>query len=210
MTIQKRPSADQTRSKILKVAQKLFAKQGFAGTSISDIAKTAKINQSLIYHHFKDKKALWRYVKANVLTSYSEFNEVKAFENLADKNFSAFLHDIIELRFGLYNQHPDLVRMISWQRLEPERKELQASCYAPHEKWYEVIEKFQKTGQIRADLPAELVLNLIWNAVSGLYMDHYPHFEAAKNQPEIRKKYLTALIDCVYRALSTNDNKNKL
>lgn len=200
--IPKRPSADLTRNKILKAAQKLFAKKGYAATSISDIATLAKINQSLIYHHFADKKKLWKLVKANLLTNYSIYNEVKAFDTLATEDFQTFLTEILKLRFGFYEQNPDVVRMISWQRLEPERNELQSNCYAPHERWYEVIEKFQQSGELRADLEPELVMSMIWNAVAGLFVDHYPKFEAAGKDSALRKKYLQTIIESTYRALS--------
>ena len=54
-----RPSADNTRKVILNAARDLFVKKGFAGTSISEIAKQAKVNQSLIYHHYANKESLW-------------------------------------------------------------------------------------------------------------------------------------------------------
>jgi AcrR family transcriptional regulator len=63
MSKQQRTVADTTRKKILDAARKLFVKNGFAGTSISDIAGLAKINQSLIYHHFRDKQELWKGLK---------------------------------------------------------------------------------------------------------------------------------------------------
>jgi len=32
----------------------MFALQGFAGTSVRELAKAAKINNAMIYYHFKD------------------------------------------------------------------------------------------------------------------------------------------------------------
>ena len=43
-----------TKEKILKVSQELFAKNGFNGTSVNQIAKAANVNKALIYYHFKD------------------------------------------------------------------------------------------------------------------------------------------------------------
>ncbi|MCR5536786.1 MAG: TetR family transcriptional regulator [Succinivibrio sp.] len=47
--------AEQTRKLILKTALKLFAKQGYDETSLSDIATAAGITRGAIYWHFKDK-----------------------------------------------------------------------------------------------------------------------------------------------------------
>ncbi len=48
-----------TKDTILKSALKVFVEKSFAGSSINRIAKTAGINQSLIYHHFDSKEDLW-------------------------------------------------------------------------------------------------------------------------------------------------------
>ena len=43
-----------SRSSILAAARHMFALQGFAGTSVRELAKAAKINNAMIYYHFKD------------------------------------------------------------------------------------------------------------------------------------------------------------
>mgnify|MGYP002789645991 CR=1 FL=1 len=66
-----RPSADPTRAAIINAARHCFAQKGFAGSSISYIAKQAEINQSLIYHHFGNKRDLWIAVKVQILDDYN-------------------------------------------------------------------------------------------------------------------------------------------
>lgn len=46
---------EETRQKILKKAEDLFAEKGFSGTSVDKIAKAAEVNKALIYYYFKDK-----------------------------------------------------------------------------------------------------------------------------------------------------------
>ncbi len=199
-TAKKRPSADQTRAKILKVAQKLFARKGFAATSISDIAEQAKINQSLIYHHFIDKKMLWRKVKHHLLENYSIYNEVKAFDELAQADLKNFLRQIMALRFNFYDKYPEVIRILNWQRLEPDKKDLQHSCWAPQERWLKAVKDFQKRGEVRAAILPEVAVNIMWNAISGYFMDHYPQFSVANQKT--KQEYLEATIDCVYRSLA--------
>jgi len=50
-----RPEGEKTKRKILVTAEKLFSENGFDGTSISMITKTAGVNKALVYYHFKDK-----------------------------------------------------------------------------------------------------------------------------------------------------------
>ncbi len=47
---------------LLKTAKKLFATQGYAGTSIDDISKPLGITKSALYYHFKDKQQLYEII----------------------------------------------------------------------------------------------------------------------------------------------------
>ena len=47
-----------TRERILSAAEKLFAEQGFSGASMRGITAAAKVNLSVAYYYFKDKKSL--------------------------------------------------------------------------------------------------------------------------------------------------------
>jgi AcrR family transcriptional regulator len=52
-----------TRDQILDAAERLFALRGFAGVSMRDIvAETDLRNQASLYHHFRNKKALYEAV----------------------------------------------------------------------------------------------------------------------------------------------------
>lgn len=47
-----------TKDKILDTAEKLFAAEGFAGTSLRAIIKTAGVNTAAVHYHFGSKDAL--------------------------------------------------------------------------------------------------------------------------------------------------------
>ncbi len=47
-----------TRERVLEAAESLFARGGYAGTSIAEIAARAKTSVGTLYHHFPDKRAL--------------------------------------------------------------------------------------------------------------------------------------------------------
>lgn len=55
-----RPSADQTRERILAAALDLFSDRGFDGASTREIAQRAEVTQPLLNYHFSSKDDLWR------------------------------------------------------------------------------------------------------------------------------------------------------
>jgi AcrR family transcriptional regulator len=48
-----------SRAQVLEAALKLFSSQGYRATSMRDIAQTAKVSTGNVYHHFKEKHAIF-------------------------------------------------------------------------------------------------------------------------------------------------------
>jgi AcrR family transcriptional regulator len=66
-----------TKQKILEVADSLFAKNGFEGTSVRDIATMADVNLAAINYHFKNKENLyWKVFDYNYEIIQSGIEEV--------------------------------------------------------------------------------------------------------------------------------------
>lgn len=57
---------------VLDAALRLFAEQGFAGTSLRDISQAAGVSHPLILHHFGSKEELYTAVKRRVVEGYGE------------------------------------------------------------------------------------------------------------------------------------------
>lgn len=55
-----RPSANKDLSIVLDAAAKIFAKKGFDGAQIKEIAQEANFSASLLHYHFSDKEDLWK------------------------------------------------------------------------------------------------------------------------------------------------------
>ena len=58
--------AEATRRAVLDAARTLFGRQGYAQTSVEEIADAARVTKGAVYHHFAGKEALFRAVYAEV------------------------------------------------------------------------------------------------------------------------------------------------
>jgi TetR/AcrR family transcriptional regulator len=65
-------AAVSTKDAVFDAAATLFAKGGFDGVSVDDIARDAGVNKAMIYYHFADKLALYRAVLAEGLSRMGE------------------------------------------------------------------------------------------------------------------------------------------
>jgi AcrR family transcriptional regulator len=54
--------AEATRRGLLDAAQELFAAEGYVDVSIDEICRSARVTKGALYHHFRDKRDLFRAV----------------------------------------------------------------------------------------------------------------------------------------------------
>lgn len=161
--------ADPTRAKILKAARKLFVEFGFAGTSMGKIAEKAGINHSLIFHHFGNKEGLWKAVKQSIV---EESNKLTPTLPGLNQSFHDFLKQLFIQNISFYRNNPDIIRMISWQRLEyKHKKEIGISISAESNAWLAALKHYQDKGDIHARLKLEFVLTYILSIISSTAMD---------------------------------------
>jgi AcrR family transcriptional regulator len=64
-------SASSTKQRILGIARELFARQGYTGTSIADIAHELGTSTAALYYHFPSKADILRGLMAEPLAVYT-------------------------------------------------------------------------------------------------------------------------------------------
>lgn len=72
MNSRSRMSGVERRLAILDAAKPLFAKNGFNGTSVRQIAKAANVSEALLYKHFPSKDAMYK----EILNYVSEISSI--------------------------------------------------------------------------------------------------------------------------------------
>jgi TetR/AcrR family transcriptional regulator, fatty acid metabolism regulator protein len=103
-------AAADRRRQILDAAVRVFARQGFHGCRVSDIAEEAGVAYGLVYHYFRSKEEVldtlflerWDVLVATI-------DEVAAREDMAPR---AQLHVIASFIVDSYRYDPDLMKVI--------------------------------------------------------------------------------------------------
>jgi AcrR family transcriptional regulator len=113
----RRLSADERRVAILESAQNVFARTGYHGSSIDDIASEAGISKALIYEHFPSKKEL----HASLLeAAMAELFERIARNAATDEPGDVRLRAGIDTFLGWVEERRGAFRMIFRDAVDPE------------------------------------------------------------------------------------------
>jgi AcrR family transcriptional regulator len=108
----------QTRTRILDAAQRLFAAQGFDGTTTRDLAQQAGVAEGTLFRHFANKKAIlvevatqgWVEILTDLLTELSEMGTYKAVAQVMRRRMWNMRKnaDMMRVCFMEAQFHPDL------------------------------------------------------------------------------------------------------
>lgn len=110
-------ASDRTRQQVLDAAEQLFAERGFAGTSMRELAKASGVSQALIHHHFGRKRDLYNAVKERLVQRFLQMLGSEPAQDQPHPGASELWQWVTRL-FEFFRQHPRLVRLLSWERLE--------------------------------------------------------------------------------------------
>ncbi len=107
-----------TRTKILQAALKLFARQGYDGTTTKDLAKLAGVAEGTVFRHFENKKAIlievatlgWVDILTDLLTELSEMGSYKAVSQVMRHRMMHLKEnsDLLRVCFIEAQYHPEL------------------------------------------------------------------------------------------------------
>lgn len=98
----------ETREKILATAVKLFSSHGYAETSLSQVARAARVSKALVLWHFDSKEQLFRVALQHFLAPYEidarvldGLDERQQVEKLVDDYYDFIAEHLYSVRFVL-------------------------------------------------------------------------------------------------------------
>lgn len=163
--------AEATRSAILTSAHQLFCRQHFAGTSLDAIATEAHVTKGAIYHHFKDKRAVFSACferQARAVSSAIDVapEEADDWETLLSQ-CRAFL-DFIVVQGPQTLSLQEVITVLGWEQW----RRIDSHHTIGHIE--RMVATLQGTGQMKP-YPASLVVSMIFGLLVDAAMNLNAH-----------------------------------
>jgi AcrR family transcriptional regulator len=106
--------AERTRAEILDIAQREFARHGFAGARVDEMAALMRTTKRMIYYYFGGKEKLY------VAVLEKAYTEVRAAEATIDVQHLApveAIRTLAELTFDHHEQHQDFIKLVTIENI---------------------------------------------------------------------------------------------
>jgi AcrR family transcriptional regulator len=183
-----------TRRRLLQAAREEFTARGIAGARVDRIASAANTNKAQIYHYFGDKDGLFD----AVLESFTE-QAVDAVPIDAE-DLPAYAARL----FDYHLDHPDLLRLVTWARLEGRTTpSTQSQRTTSYQRRTEAIKKAQQDGKVDNALSAAHILDLIESLAVGWTTTARGLLVDTRTLKRERNTYRAGISEAVHRIVHT-------
>lgn len=171
----------ETRERLFRSALDLFAKKGFAETTVEDITEAADVGKGTFFNYFPSKD--------HILLAFGEMQLAKLEAAVAEVRTSGATMPEFLRSLGLRMtqepvRHPGIIRTLlqaylSSTPVRTEMIELQKRVHALHS---EIIRIGQQRGEIRSDLPAAEISNVFRQTIFGTLLMWSLHGDASLHE----------------------------
>ncbi|RVX41476.1 TetR family transcriptional regulator [Nonomuraea polychroma] len=106
--------AERTKAEILEVAQQKFARHGYAGARVDEIAARMRTTKRMIYYYFGSKERLY------IAVLEKAYAEVRAVERTVDVHHLApveAIRTLAELTFDHHDAHRDFIKLVAIENI---------------------------------------------------------------------------------------------
>jgi AcrR family transcriptional regulator len=193
MEMKKRPArlgrppkqeARNTRECILNAAIELFAAQGFAGTSLRQIAQVVGIKESAIYAHFESKEALYRTIFEQVGPPLAIADELLGPDPsvIARQEPEKILREFAYRVIGRWNEpQAKLFSCLALRDRATSKQLIHSTIVQIIERLAPIFQQWIDRGRIRGDFPAK---HLAWELLAPLALIRIAHWHAQATEEE--------------------------
>ena len=158
--------SSELRERIFRAALELFARKGFANTTVEDVTNAADVGKGTFFNYFPSKD--------HILLAFGEMQLGRLREAVeevrtAQKPMREFLRALTARMTAEPVRNPDLIRalllaFLSSTEVRKHMLELQTRVLAVHA---EIVKLGQERGEVRTDLPAVEMAQVFRQAIFG-------------------------------------------
>lgn len=159
------------------------------------VASAAKVNHSLIFHHFKNKQGLWVAVKESIVCK-----KAPPLPNL-DLSFKTFLSELITSNILYYKKNKDFIKIVNWQRLEANNKNLpQVGETKSTHHLLDALKHYQSKGDITPNTRLEFFLTMLASIINVAALDPIIFIQSTED----RTAYINFCVETLMKKSQTN------
>lgn len=173
---------NETARHILSAARKLFARRGFDGVSINDVASAAGVSKANIFHHFGSKQTLYMAILKNSLDEFGELTDHLLPERAP---LEERLYHFLRAHASHLQQHPDAAHVLQRELLENRdevtRQLADHATIAQFRRLFGLLQEAQQAGEIRADVDLAVLAVMMIGVVAFQFQTR----SLLRHQPEV-------------------------
>jgi len=143
--------AEATRKRLIAAGRAEFAAYGITGARVDRIADAAQSNKAQIYHYFTNKAGLFDAVWSDLVEQIVDGLPLEVED----------LPGVAVMLCDVYAEHPELPRLITWQRLERGDAPGNEIAAKDSRQRVELIDRALADGVISSRFPADVVFALM-------------------------------------------------
>ncbi len=190
----KKIKSKKRKQQILSAAEKVFAENGYQETTISAIAKEAKISDATIYEYFSNKEELLFSIPADRIQQGLETSIYKYIYGAGNK-----LRTYLAITLGTYQANPQWASVVMLI-LKQNRNFLKTDTYQMFREstrtLIKIIEEGIASGEFRSDIDPYLVRSLILG-----FIEHTVIRALLIERKEDLLEYVKPMVDIIVRGL---------
>lgn len=167
---------EEKKNKILRAAEKVFAKKGYDGARMDDIARTCRIPKANLYYYYKSKKEIYQIIISDLLLEWG-----KAFDEISiDRDPKEAIRAYIKAKIKYSKEHPVVSKIVGAETIRETNviiKTQNDDLKRISKEKLEVVNTWIKEGKIDPIDPQHFLF-IIW-ASTQFYADFDHHVKIA-------------------------------
>ncbi len=193
---------DSARGRLMNAAIRLFARKGYAATTVREIVADAGVTKPVLYYHFGSKEGIYLAMMEEAL---AEFEATAAAALAEEGSARTRILRLLDRMFDLILQHLDVMRVLDAMYYGPPQGAPYFDFEAIHRSFLAILEGVVQegitSGEFRRGDPADLAWALVgpFEVARGMSLCH--------PEAEFGRERLARLLNVVFEGVCVGEER---